>query len=452
MMSVSFLRNTKVFLAAALALAFLAVSLPQNYQAQDGVLGPTVKEVEPNDGGSTAPPQRIPFPSVVEGSRGGNLDPAYLVFPTEIPPIVSPLTGDVVGSPRTTQVIVFANVFTDATDLYRFSLTAPTNVAITLEGACGAHYLSGDAQVAAFGGFLGTVRAPQDLDLILLDSRSNFVDGSFNGPGFCLTLGSIFTTPGCNCVPTREFIPNSTAPGSFLSGLELPRGTYFANVDDFNGAIVTLLTVSPGQNVLTNRLVTLWEEDSETQRYILRFGDRGVNEESGTEELAPVEPKAVKFEYGFMPAQKVRGAADNYYSFQVIDPGTYTINLTMAGSERRNTGRLHLLQYNETTRRWIPVGHSTVVGKTLESLADVQLEAGRYVIAVQQEGIKPIGKKFNYGIGVLDENGELAAFQVSRPLPTAEQIRRQWGGVGTTLGDDDKDSGSDSGDKDKTEK
>jgi len=421
MTSLSFVGRKRIFLALAIVLAFLAISLPQTNQAQQGWYGEVVKEVEPNEGTTTGPAQRIPFPSVVHGNRGGEMFPAYLVFPEDIPPIVSPFTGDIVGVPRQTQIIVFINAFVDGTDLYRFTLAEDTDVAINLEATCGAHYMSADAQSAVWGGILGMVQAPEDLDLLLYDRRGNLIDGSFNGPGFCLTFDA-FNTPGCNCVPTTEFIPNDTNPGALFSGQTLPRGQYLVNVDDYVGFTIFLLDEGADQNTLTNNLITAWEGNTDN-RYILRLGDRGISGPGGQRPPESVVPPkgSVKFEYGFSPARKIANAASDYYPLQVATPGTYTFNLSMGASRAGDVGRMSLLRFNGT--RWVPVGRSVVAGKNRESLANVKLDAGRYMITMQRDGIKPISNKFNYSVAVVDETDQVVALQVNKVMPTVEQIR-----------------------------
>jgi len=206
----------------------------------------------------------------------------------------------------------------------------------------------------------------------------------------------------------------------------LPRGQYIIDVDDFNKFTLLLVTVAPGQNILTNDLVFAWE-DSNGAPYTLRVNERGLG--GGPEDDDIVAPRgAVSFEYSFSPTQSIRGAADDYYVVNVLQPGTYTFNMAARNGLRNASGHLYLLRLDQATNRWVPLGRSTVVNGDLESLPNVRLEAGRHMIATVRDGISPLavnrmnGKRLNYAISVFDEAGQLIALQANRK-PTLAQMR-----------------------------
>lgn len=403
------LRN-KVVWVLLTAFIFLASSLPRTYQAQ--VPGERVMEREDNDDRA----QRIPFPSVVHGNNAGDLTPVFAVFDIDIPPIISPLTGDVVGTPRQTQIIVFVNAFDDTTDLYSIRLTQDMAVSINLAEAGGFKQISGDALGAIVPLPIGPLVTPTDLDLLLFTSSGEFIDGSFNGPGFIVCTGGGVAGPGpCPFTSTPETILSST----------LPRGIYIVNADDFNKFtlfLVGFFPIFPDQNILTNDLVHAWESSSDDP-YMLRIAPFGISQNINPDSVEPVGD--VKFDYHYTPTHQVRGAADDYYIFKVLTPGNYTFNIGTASSKSRESGRLFLLRLNEAGRRWEPVGQSTIVHNRFESLANVRLESGRYMLAVLKDGIKPFKGKFNYAITVLDELGQPLTMQVNRALPSIEQIREK---------------------------
>jgi hypothetical protein len=316
------------------------------------------------------------------------------------------------------------------------------NIAINLSETGGFHDLSGDAQLLLFGLIFpippGPVVSSTDLDIVLFNQSLNFIDGSFAGLGFnLLGLGGAgFINPF-----DTETIPNPEL--AFQGNPEfvptvLGRGSYVVLVNDFTKFSLFVTDVGPNQNPNTGTFVYAWDTSTDNP-YILRLGSRDVSApSSGDEDIVP--PKgAVKFIDRYTTAQHISGAADDYYVFKVINPGRYTFNLSMGSSEATDSGRLFLLRLDEASKQWVPVGQSTVVSGKLESLSDVALNAGRYMIAVMRDGIKPIANKYNYFIGVLDEVGQPVGMELSQVINLNETYAKA-DALKTLLGVSGKDN------------
>ncbi|GEM_PF-5861573 len=432
-------RKGRVVWVVVIALAFCIMSLPQTNQAQ-GIIPQVVNEEEPNDLNQPGQFDRIPFPVVVRGSSAGGLVPLFLSLPIDIPPIISPLTGDVVGTPRQTQIIVFLNAFIDGTDFYVIRLRRDTpNVTMTMAESGGFHDLSGDAEQLFFGFIfpppVGPVVVPSDLDLLLFDATTGaFLGGSFNGPGF-LPLAS--GGAGFGFFPAEAIGP-----------MNLPRGQYLINVDDANKFTLFLAGVSPDQNILTNPLVFAWE-DSSSSPYTLRVDALSLGAGQPPEDIQPVDVAkgAVRFELGYSPARRVRQAADDYYVLNVEKAGTYTFNVAIRNARTNASGHVYLLRFDEVTNRWLPVAQSTVVNESMETLSQVTLTTGRYLVAVDNlERVKPLavnpanGKVLRYAISVFDENGQLVTMQINRN-PSLNQIRQAARSFMESVGEGDDDAG-----------
>jgi hypothetical protein len=395
-----------------IALGLVTMSLPQPNQAQ-GLIGNVANENEVSQTGTdndSSAFQIIPGPpGVIRGMAEGGLAFGIVAFLDDIPPIIDPRTGDVVGTPRQTQIIATVSAFTDSQDLLSLRLTQDRNVSLNLAfPGDGYHNLSADAAALALGLpynlFPFTIAQPSDLDLLLLTTSGALIDGSFDaeGNGLCLLPWAFGAPPpfcDLNFANTTETITN----------VSLPRGRYIVDVDQFNTNSVFLLTVTPDQQILTNDLVQAWDSAT-NEPYTLRIGILGGGGQPG-EGIRPVKGE-VKFLGSFKPVHQISGAAGEYQMVDVLKSGRYTFNVAV-GRAQTKEGHLFLLRQGETSKQWIPVAQSSVVQKGLESLANVDLPAGRYMLAMNQVGLKSLTKKHNYIVTALDETGEVVGMQIS---------------------------------------
>ncbi len=410
MKSLSFAKTLSVMI---IVLAFLAMSLPQTYQAQ-GIRGSVVMEREPNGDGMSGP-QTIPFPSTVWGSSGGAL--AQFVVPTSVNLVPAAIDGSPLPS-RTTMVVYNLNGYADTADLYRITLNETTNIAINLVHDGSFRRLSEEAHLAFFGGTISEPSIASDLDLILTSAQGGFIDGSFNGLGFTVIPDAGLGFPPGTFAPfNTETIPNddpSLQGNPLFVPTALPRGRYIVSVDDFTKTGGFLIA---GGGELTGSEV-VWAYDSAIDNpYTLVIGNRGLAGGQPPDHVEPIgrnwEVELLRFTTRTVLMNKPsKKAADEYFQMEVVTPGTYTVNVGMAQTKRRQAGapgHLHLLRYDEMTGRWSPVGKSTIVYDGFETLADIQLDSGRYMIGMVHNDIKPYKGRFNYAITVLDENGEFVA-------------------------------------------
>lgn len=408
----SFLKTSRILLIMVMALALMTMSLPQPNQAQ-GLIGNVVNEMEVSLTGAdndASAFQIIPGPpGVIRGRAQGELVYGIVAFLTDIPPIVDPITGDIVGTPRQTQIIATVSAFTDSQDLFSLRLTRDQNVSLNLGfSGDGYHHLSADVAALALGLpyhlFPFTIAQPSDLDLLLLNARGQFIAGSFDGEGngLCL-LPWAFGAPApfcdLNLVNSTEAVTNVT----------LPRGRYIVNVDQFFTNSVFLLTLTPDQNILTNELVQAWDSATD-ESYTLRVGTLGTVGQP-PEAIQPVK-STIKFLGGFRPVTSISGAATEYQLIDVLESGRYSFN-AVVGRAQDKRGHLFLLRQGANSKQWTPVAQSSVVQQGFESLANVQLEAGRYMLAFSQNGIRPFSKKHNYIVTVLNQDDEVVGMHIS---------------------------------------
>ncbi|MCS6804424.1 MAG: hypothetical protein RMM98_02855 [Acidobacteriota bacterium] len=408
----SFAKTGRILCIMVIALVLATMSLPQPNQAQ-GLIGNVITEMEVSltgaDNDRTAF-QIVPGPpGVIRGRAQGELLFGIVAFLEDIPPIISPITGDVVGTPRQTQIIATVSAFTDSQDLYSLRLTRDQNVSLNLGfSGDGYHHLSADAAALALGLpyhlFPFSIVFPSDLDLLLLNARGQFIDGSFDaeGNGLCLLPWAFGAPPpfcDLNLVNSTESVTN----------VSLPRGRYIINVDQFYTNSVFLLTVTPDQNILTNELVQAWDSATD-ESYTLRVGTLGTVGQP-PEAIEPIK-STIKFLAGFRPVTPISGAAAEYQLIDVLESGRYSFN-AVVGRAQDKGGHLFLLRQGANSRQWIPVARSSVVQQGFESIANVQLQAGRYMLAYSGNGIRPFSKKHHYIVTVLNHADEVVGMHIS---------------------------------------
>lgn len=405
---------------------FLLANVPNNFYAQH-IFGPVINEPAANND-TPARATVVPFPCVIHGVSGGRLVPTFISDFLDIPPIIDPITGDVVGTPRQTRFIIFLNAFADPTDWYRFSLTKTTAIKIHEAEGGGFHVLSGDILGAIIPAPVGPLVVPSDIDLLLFNRATGaFIDGAFNGPGFFVAL---FGGLGFAFFP-EETLPSDVAPGNpFFVKNNLAPGSYLLNVDDANKFTIFLTSPgfpSGGQNLLTINPVYAWEQ-SDSSSYVVRIGTTGFGQpnqdapESAPSGLSdPTKPAEIKYHY--QPADRLSGAADDYYMVEVNQAGVYSFNATSAGAKLRSTGRLFLMGQDAATKKYKTLGQSVILNERLETIDRVNLAPGKYVLAMFRDGIKTFQGKFNHAVSILDGSGELVALDIARGVDL-EQVQK----------------------------